>query len=308
MDFKKFKIIVRAFVYGIFGLITAVVFVRLLLMVLGANPESGFVVFWYDFSNIFVDMFKNIYPSIRPENSNIVIETSSIVAMLFYLLLAFLTSKSLTSVASNNGVQIIKNIVDAIFKTVEFLLIARFLLKITGANSETLFVNFIYSVSAIVYEPFQGVFPTIKIENFDIVFETSTLLAIVIIIIFDVITEGIIDNLSEALGKNAPTQPTYRTTTPVAQTHATHQQPAPNITINVPQPNQQQAQPTYVDRRTVQVFPAAGNAPGYGQNHLENQRPNPNQQLPGGQQQHPLYGQNAPRNPNQGQPHNSQRG
>lgn len=301
MDFKQFKKRSAIIIYGIFGFIVAIIFIRILLKALGANPDANFVVFWYDLSYFFVGIFDGIYPNIAPESSNLVIELYSIVAMLFYMLLSFLTSKSISSVADSSALRVIQNIVDALFKFAEFLLITRFIFKITSASTASTFVEFIYSVSALVYEPFRNIFPTIKVENFNIVFETSTLLAIIVIIIFDIITEGIIEKLMDT---DDPKEQSNNNNNGFAMAaHAPQQQqpqaqPA-NITINIPQPQAQPAQQPIIDNRTVQVYPS-GNYPGQGQNHLEGQRPAPDLQLPGNNAQTPVFGQNASRNPNQG--------
>lgn len=299
--------------YGVFGFITAMIFVRILLKALGANPDAGFVVFWYSFSDFFVGMFEGIYPSIAPEGSNIIIETYSVIAMLFYMILSYLTAKSATTVTEESSIEIFKNILDVFFKFFEFFLIGRFLLRLTGASIESSFVSFMYSVSALVYEPFKNIFPTIKIENFDIVFETSTLLAIVVIILFDIVTEGIIDNLRNTFAKgDKKTVPAVVPPAPPAP--VTHHQGnngqgaqghagGANITINIPQPQQpsQTPQTQNIDRRTVNVYPGHTNYPGQGQNHLEGQRPADVQQLPGNSAStKPLPGADAARNPNTG--------
>jgi uncharacterized protein YggT (Ycf19 family) len=294
MDTHSLRAKLRALSYGIFGFIIAIIFIRILLMVLGANPNANFVIFWYDLSDNFVNIFRGMYPNLEPERSSSIVEIYSIIAMVFYMLLAFLVSKMLTSVVESDGVQIIKNIVDTIFKVLEFFLITRFILKLTGASAESIFVNFIYGVSAIFYEPFQGIFPTFKVADFNIIFETSILIAIIVIVIFDIITEGIIDNLRPVKNSHLnnpasmPNQPANNFGTMSSpfggSAPATSQsQPNQNITINIPQPVQQPyIQPPVVDRRTVQVFPTVpvANYPGLGSNHLESQRPRVNGQLP----------------------------
>ena len=161
-----------------------------------------------------------------------------------------------------------------------------------------------------------------SIASLNVIFETSTIIAIIIIIVFDVISEGIIAHLRKEWEEekvNKSPQPPKQVTQVVtqvekhiihepAQSQAPSQAPAPNITINIPQ-QQQQPQPNqYIDRRTVQVVSPnqplqptqpQHNYPYFGANDLEHQRPTQNQQLPGQGYYVPLQSEpSAPRNAN----------
>ncbi|MFQ5492785.1 MAG: hypothetical protein ACE5DX_01325 [Candidatus Dojkabacteria bacterium] len=300
MTLANLKAQIRAVVFGIFGILVAIVLIRIILRLVGANPDASFVSFWYNISDFLVNLFRDIYPVLQANLLKVRIELFSVFALMFYVIAAFLVQKSFTSVADDDSVQILKNIIDALFKITEFLLITRFIFKLTGAAIGSGFVKFIYAVSAIVHEPFQGILPTINVGDFNIIFESSTLIAIVVIIIFDLVTEGIIDNLTGAVPKKKkPPQPVFVNPVPAAQP----QQPQ-NITINVPQQPQQPA-PQVVDRRQIHVVnPPPQPHPQTGQSHLEGQHPQ--RQLPphspghGYRRPPPQPGQNAPRNPNTG--------
>ena len=60
----------------------------------------------------------------------------------------------------------------------EILLVFRFVLKLTGANSEAGFTNFIYSITWPFTAPFMAVFPKTIIEGS--AFEWTTLLAMLV--------------------------------------------------------------------------------------------------------------------------------
>jgi len=60
----------------------------------------------------------------------------------------------------------------------EILLVFRFVLKLTGANSEAGFTNFIYSITWPFTAPFMAVFPKTIIEGN--AFEWTTLLAMLV--------------------------------------------------------------------------------------------------------------------------------
>lgn len=193
MDAKRIKTYVRSFVYGISGLIVTVIVIRIFFRAIGANSDAAFVEFWYNFSDIFVSGFRGSYANIA--SGALVVEVFSLLAVVFYLAVAFLFYICLSAIFEKNQVKVLKNIIDALFKVVEFFLFARFLLKVTGALTLSPFVRFMYDISSIVYEPFAGILPSVHIPAYNINFETSTLIAIVIIVAFDFITEGIIDSI-----------------------------------------------------------------------------------------------------------------
>ena len=74
---------------------------------------------------------------------------------------------------------------------VEVLLAFRFVLKLLGANPNSGFVNFVYSISGPLNAPFRGIFttPTTQGNITTSVFETSTVVAI---IVYAIIAWGIV--------------------------------------------------------------------------------------------------------------------
>ncbi len=96
---------------------------------------------------------------------------------------------SATSSAENrltviNGIWLVLGIV-------EVLLVFRFVLKLLGANPNSGFVNFVYSVSGPLAAPFRGIFstPTAQGNITTSVFEISTVVAI---IVYAIIAWGIV--------------------------------------------------------------------------------------------------------------------
>ena len=75
--------------------------------------------------------------------------------------------------------QMIVDIVDSLFKITEFILISRFIFKLTAASSTAPFVKLIYNLSFVVYEPFASLVPafeigTIEFEWIPTAFDTYT--------------------------------------------------------------------------------------------------------------------------------------
>ncbi len=72
------------FVYLVFGLIGGLLVLRLVLKLLGANPEAGFSNWLYNVTAVFLGPFKNILPTIGTTQSQL--EMSVVVAILVYAL------------------------------------------------------------------------------------------------------------------------------------------------------------------------------------------------------------------------------
>lgn len=216
MDIESIKTKLKAGIYILLTIIVGIIVVRILLKLLGANEDSQFAVFWYDLSQYFVGPFKNVYPSVEPSSSKLVFETYSVIAVLVYALLTGIFAKSLTSIGSSSNIRKVKEILDLFFKVSEFFLGFRFILKITGANESASFVQFINSASSIVYEPFAGLLPT-RVFGADnqFVLEISTLIALVVMIIFDVLSDVLISTLNKAPISGAATPKNPETMKPV---------------------------------------------------------------------------------------------
>lgn len=73
----------------IFGLILTGLFVRLLLRLLGASSEAPFVQFIYNSTAPLLTPFNGIFNSVVIEANNI-LESPTLVAIVFYLLLAYI--------------------------------------------------------------------------------------------------------------------------------------------------------------------------------------------------------------------------
>ncbi len=74
-------------VYLVFGVIEALILVRVILRLLAANPNAGFTSLIYGLTFPFVAPFEGVFPSAGAGGS--VLELSSILAILIYALLAW---------------------------------------------------------------------------------------------------------------------------------------------------------------------------------------------------------------------------
>ncbi|QHN43217.1 hypothetical protein GII36_05200 [Candidatus Mycosynbacter amalyticus] len=83
---KTNRVIMTRAIWYIFGVIASLLALRIVLLMLSANPETPFVSFVYDLSGIFVVPFYGIFD--QPDYTRFYVDTSSIVAIVVYWLLA----------------------------------------------------------------------------------------------------------------------------------------------------------------------------------------------------------------------------
>ncbi|MFN8513566.1 MAG: hypothetical protein U0232_33235 [Thermomicrobiales bacterium] len=76
-------------IYFIFGAISLLIAMRVLLKAIGANPENGFTNFIYAFSHLFVAPFLTMVNPIAVGDTA-VFEIASVLAIIIYLILAWL--------------------------------------------------------------------------------------------------------------------------------------------------------------------------------------------------------------------------
>jgi len=99
-----------AAIYLVFGVIEAIIAIRIILRVLGANPQAGFAQFIYGLSAPLVAPFAGLFGN--PASGGSVLELHSIVALIVYALVAWLigrlvwlmlgeTRSAVTTVANN---------------------------------------------------------------------------------------------------------------------------------------------------------------------------------------------------------------
>lgn len=72
----------------------------------------------------------------------------------------------------------VTGLVKLIIGAIEFFLGLRFLLRLLGANAEAPFVSWIYEMSAPLLAPFEGIFPSARVEG--LVFDFTTLFALLV--------------------------------------------------------------------------------------------------------------------------------
>lgn len=243
MNQEKIKRIVSGVFLFVFGFIDVILIIRLLLRVIGASTKSSFVRFWFNFSKGFIRPFDGTFNNLGTEG--VIIEIDTIIAIAIYAIMALLIIRVVNGLFEDKSQDKIRSLIDTFFKLTEGILGLRFLFKLVGAHLSS-FVTFLYTISAPVYEPFEGLLPSLKAGSVE--FETSTFIAIIIFIILDVATDRILTEIfkekeSKAEGSTPPE--------PVVETVPQQSTPtAPTVNVNVPQ--QPQPVPQYQQPRNAQ--------------------------------------------------------
>lgn len=87
LEYREALYKVSQLIWLIFGGIEALIGIRVLLMLLGANPANPFTAFVYQLSALFLWPFQNIIAN--PAFGNMVLEITSIFAMIIYPLIGW---------------------------------------------------------------------------------------------------------------------------------------------------------------------------------------------------------------------------
>lgn len=94
------SVILKRVVWYIAGVIIALLAIRVILLLLGANRDSGFVDFVYGLSEVFAAPFYGIFNYV-PAYGQSVLELSSLVAIAVYALVAWGIAKLATLTKAN---------------------------------------------------------------------------------------------------------------------------------------------------------------------------------------------------------------
>jgi len=87
LEYREALYKISQFIWLIFGGIEALIGIRVILMLIGANPANVFTAFVYQFSELFLWPFRNIVAN--PAFQNMVLEITSIIAMIVYPLIGW---------------------------------------------------------------------------------------------------------------------------------------------------------------------------------------------------------------------------
>jgi uncharacterized membrane protein len=87
LEYREALYKVSQFIWLLFGGLEALIGIRVLLLLIGANPANWFTAFVYQLSEVFLWPFRNIVAN--PAFQNHVFEITSLIAMLVYALVGW---------------------------------------------------------------------------------------------------------------------------------------------------------------------------------------------------------------------------
>lgn len=87
LEYREALYKVSQFIWLLFGGLEALIGIRVILLLIGANPANTFTAFVYQLSELFLWPFRNIVAN--PTFQNYVLEITSIIAMIVYPLIGW---------------------------------------------------------------------------------------------------------------------------------------------------------------------------------------------------------------------------
>jgi hypothetical protein len=88
----------RQIIFFLLSVLETLLIIRFFLKLLGANPDAVFTIFIYGVTEFFVIPFEGVFPSLQTHGS--VLDLATLLAMVVYALLAWLTVSATETVAS----------------------------------------------------------------------------------------------------------------------------------------------------------------------------------------------------------------
>ncbi len=213
MEISILRTRIRSILLAILGVIVAVIFIRIILDFFGADSTSSFVSFFNNFSDFFIEPFDKLIDVNNQNTTNI--NFDALAAFFIYLVLGLLIIEVICAFIYDSIEDIIQNLVDAIFKIVEFFLLVRIILDFFLINQQIPFINTVYTATDWASNIF------FRRDFIDPRVNFSAIVVLIIVVILDLFMESLLDALFKKIDYNK-----IKDAKPLAQ----------NITINVPQP------------------------------------------------------------------------
>ncbi|MDD3647334.1 MAG: hypothetical protein PHS44_02435 [Candidatus Dojkabacteria bacterium] len=190
MESDRIRRFIHSVLLLIFGVFEIILLIRITLRLIGASVESSFVSFWYDLSKPIFNFYEGTLGELV--SGKIVFEVDSIIGVIIFIVATLVAVKIVNGVFEPSFKGKMQSFLDSLFKIAEIILGMRLVFKLLGAGKSS-FIAILYGISSIFYEPFKGILPTIETES--LILETATLVAIVIIVILDYMSDKLIQEI-----------------------------------------------------------------------------------------------------------------
>lgn len=214
---RDLRIKVRAIILSITGFIAALLVIRIFLDIIDASSANSLVELIRDITDFFIEPFKGIVTTNIESNMN----WDAFVALLMIVLIGILISEIVTAFLYERVSDIIQNVVDTIFKVIEFFIFLRLIFDFFRIENTNGFINTVYSLTDWTRGITDATFLNGRLY-------WSTLIVLIIVAFLDVVTESLLNSLFKQL--NLGTKKTVVKQTVVAP------QPVHTNTIYAPGP------------------------------------------------------------------------
>lgn len=223
---EEFRSRVRKLMYALGAIPLVLILLRFLLFLFGADYTGGIVKLIYDAGGLFVIPFKGLVVDVVRGSAGV--EFTAIVAIVAWIGIIIVITELVTSFMYERLGEIMVNLIDVLFKFVEFFLLVRLLSRFFGIKSgANELLDVIYAIAGVVYEPFSGIAPGIQVGSSGIL-ELSTLIALIIVGVVDYVSDGILTNLIAKSRRESKTA----VPDPIQQINVYVPENQPQITIN----------------------------------------------------------------------------
>lgn len=240
---------IRSIILGLTGLIIALIFMRVVIDFLDPNAKSGFARFMIDLTDIFINPMEGLI-ELSTASEIDQINLTAILAIFIYFVAGLILAEVITAFIYDNIADVILNVVDAIFKIVEFILFLRIIFDLLEVNKEVSMVQTIYTMTDWAEEAI------VSIKLLDDRLDISIILVLIFVVILDIVSEGMLKGVltsggsSSTLGGGgsssnqvqnvthvyAPPPPKFDNSSMLPQPTPQRQPIQQNITVNVPPP------------------------------------------------------------------------
>lgn len=231
MSVSEIRSKVRAVILGITGLLIAFLFARVVLDLIQADKQNPFVEFIKQISDFLAEPFESLAVN---DTGVATINVDALISIFMYFIIGLILSEIITAFIYDNLEDIIQNFIDAIFKIFEFIFFLRIVFDFFEVNERAKFISGIYDLTNWSNN-------LIQIDPLDGRINFSAIIMLIIIIIFDILTESLLRGVLKPYSKrvtvntnSAPNSVNHVTVSPIP-THSSPVQPIhQNITVNIP--------------------------------------------------------------------------
>lgn len=249
MNFSDIRSKIRAIFLSVAGFVTFLLLIRIVLDFLKIQKGNFLVDLVFSITDLLISPF---FGSVRLLNNSLtqVVNLDVVFALIFYILFFIALVEVVTAFVYPTIKDIFINIVDGIFKVVEFLIFLRIIFNFFNLTANVVLPELVRSVYLLTNWT-SGILPNIPISGFGFL-DTSAILVLVIVIIIDVFTERFLEYIFDLFNDNNNSS-TIKKEVKVVKKQAssdntTNTTPlAQNITINIPSnTNASNVRPQYI--------------------------------------------------------------